>query len=103
MHGLPDSGGVVATYNSTPAAAVEEEETTWDEDVAVTYAELNDEAASKYLQYIGILRWAIELGRIDICYEISILSSFSCSLRIGHLNALHSIFSYLKQEHKQHR
>ena len=31
--------------------------------------ELNDELASRFLQLIGNLRWAIELGRIDIRSE----------------------------------
>ena len=33
--------------------------------------ELNDELGSRFLQLIGILRWAIELGRIDIFVELS--------------------------------
>lgn len=30
-------------------------------------AELHDEMISRFLQLIGILRWAVELGRLDIC------------------------------------
>jgi Reverse transcriptase (RNA-dependent DNA polymerase) len=37
-------------------------------------AELDSEQASRYWQLIGILRWAIELGRIDIYYEVAIMS-----------------------------
>jgi hypothetical protein len=29
--------------------------------------ELNDKLGLRFLQLIGILRWAIELGRLDIC------------------------------------
>lgn len=36
--------------------------------------ELNDELGSRFLQLIGILRWAIELGRLDIFVEVSQLS-----------------------------
>ncbi len=32
--------------------------------------ELNDELGSRFLQLIGILRWAIELGRLDIFVEV---------------------------------
>ena len=33
--------------------------------------ELNDELGSQFLQLIGILRWTIELGRINIFVELS--------------------------------
>jgi hypothetical protein len=36
--------------------------------------ELDEGSHSRYQQLIGILRWAIELGRIDIYFEVSILS-----------------------------
>eukprot|EP00978_Attheya_sp_CCMP212_P023693 scaffold73044_cov34-Attheya_sp.AAC.1 len=45
---------------------------------------LNDDKASEYQQCIGILRWAVELGRIDIALEVSILSSYVCAPRKGH-------------------
>ena len=47
--------------------------------------ELNDELASRFLQLIGILRWAIELGRIDIFVEVSQLSQHQALPRRGHL------------------
>ncbi len=39
-------------------------------------AELDDERATYYQSLIGILRWAVELGRIDICTEVSVMSSY---------------------------
>lgn len=48
-----------------------------------------------YMQAIGILRWIVELGRIDICGEVSMLSSYSIAPREGHLEAVLHIFSYL--------
>ena len=57
---------------------------------------LNDKLALRYLQLIGILRWAIELGRIDINLEVSLLSQYQANPRIGHLEALYHVFSYLK-------
>ena len=59
--------------------------------------ELGDELASRYLQLIGICRWAIELGRIDIFHEVSCLSQYQASPRIGHLEALYHVFAYLKK------
>ena len=36
-----------------------------------------DAAKTKYFQgLIGVLRWCIELGRVDILHEVTILSSF---------------------------
>ena len=51
-------------------------------------------------ELIGILRWAIELGRVDICHEVSILSQFQASPRQGHLEQLYHIFGFLKKNPK---
>ena len=48
---------------------------------------------------IGILRWAVELGRINIITEVSVLSSFNTSPREGHLEAAYQVFEYL-MDHK---
>jgi len=56
----------------------------------------NDEEISYYHQQIGVLRWAVELGRIDIAAEVSMMAGFAAAPRIGHLNALFDIFAYLK-------
>ena len=55
---------------------------------------LGDELATRYMQLIGILRWAIELGRIDFITEVSMLSSYNCSPRAGHLEAVYQVFEY---------
>ena len=41
--------------------------------------ELNDNLTTCYQQMIGILRWAVESGRIDIITEVSVLFSFNTS------------------------
>ena len=41
----------------------------------------------------------IELGRIDICLEVLMLSSHLALPRQGHLNALFHIFTYLRSHH----
>ena len=37
--------------------------------------ELEAEEASYYQSLIGVLRWMVELGRVDICTEVSMMSS----------------------------
>jgi hypothetical protein len=58
--------------------------------------ELNDHLTSRYLQLMGILRWVIELGRVDMFVEVSQLSQFQALPRQGHLEAAYHIFAYLK-------
>jgi len=58
--------------------------------------ELDEKLLNRYQQLIGILRWAVEIGRIDIMTEVSCLSSHLCNPRIGHLNAVYSIFNYIR-------
>jgi hypothetical protein len=61
---------------------------------------LDSEGASRYQQLIGMLRWAVELGRVDILLEVSLLSSHLAEPRDGHLEAVYNIFAYLnKQPH----
>ena len=57
---------------------------------------LTPKMITRYQSYIGILRWAIELGRIDIHYEVSRLSSYNAQPREGHYKAILRVFSYLK-------
>ena len=49
-----------------------------------------------YQNLIGVLRWICELGRVDILYEVSILSQYLASPRIGHVMEAVSIFYYLE-------
>jgi len=58
--------------------------------------ELNAKMASRYLQLIGIARWAVELGALDIYLEVSILSHHQALPRKGHLDALYHLFAYIK-------
>jgi hypothetical protein len=60
-------------------------------------AELDNEMANRFQQLIGILRWACELGRVDIMLEVSLLSSHTAMPRQGHLEVVYHIFAYLKQ------
>jgi hypothetical protein len=62
-----------------------------------TTTELHDEMVSRFLQLIGILRWAVELGRLDIYLEVSQLSQHQALPRQGHLDAAYHIFAYLRK------
>ncbi len=46
---------------------------------------LQPEQANYYSSLIGILRWAVELGRIDIYIDVTLLSSHLAQPHIGHL------------------
>jgi hypothetical protein len=68
--------------------------TTYKPELDVT-RELDTTEISEYLQLIGMLRWAVELGRIDIALETALMSQYSASPREGHLEAVYYIFAYL--------
>ena len=61
--------------------------------------ELNASDASYYMSLIGILRWIVELGRVDICLECSLMSSHLALPRKGHLENVLRIFSHLRSHH----
>lgn len=63
--------------------------------------ELDAHGLSRYQQIIGILRWAVELGRIDILIHVALMSQYSASPREGHLEALYMIIHYLKRHPKK--
>lgn len=62
--------------------------------------ELDSENITFYQEIIGMLRWAIEIGRVDINTEISLLSSFQAAPREGHLNQLLRVVAFLKRKPK---
>jgi len=58
--------------------------------------ELMPEKANYYQEMIGVLRWAVELGRIDIHVQVALLSQYLANPREGHLDQCFHIFAYLK-------
>jgi hypothetical protein len=58
--------------------------------------ELDERRANYYQGLIGILRWIVELGRIDIMFSVSMLSRYLAAPREGHLEQAFHIFAYLK-------
>jgi hypothetical protein len=59
--------------------------------------ELHQKLASPYMQLIGILRLAMEIGPIDIFLEVSLLSQYQANPQFRHLEAIYHIFAYLKK------
>ena len=62
--------------------------------------ELDARRANYYQGLIGILRWIVELGRIDITTAVSHMSRFMANPREGHLEQTLHIFAYLKKYDK---
>ena len=43
-----------------------------------------------------MLRWAVEIGRVDILLETSLLSTHLAMPRVGHIDQVYRVFGYLK-------
>ena len=54
-----------------------------------------------YQDLVGVLRWMVELGIVDILLETSLMSSHLALPRLGHLEQLIHIFGYLKAHPKR--
>jgi hypothetical protein len=52
--------------------------------------------AHYYQQQIGVLRWTVELGRVNINEEVSMLASYTAAPRVGHFNAMLHILTFLE-------
>jgi hypothetical protein len=51
--------------------------------------------------YLGVLRWIVELGGVDIHHEVAVLSQYLANRRVGRLSqALHN-FKYLDIHNKE--
>jgi hypothetical protein len=57
---------------------------------------LDDEMVNFYQSQISILRWMVELARLDIYIQVALLSSYLVQPRQGHLEAIYYIYGYLK-------
>ena len=63
-------------------------------------AELKAEGLQRFQEIIGSLRWAIELGRVDILLETTLLSKHLALPREGHMEQALHIVGYLKSHKK---
>ncbi|KAI2500399.1 Reverse transcriptase (RNA-dependent DNA polymerase) [Fragilaria crotonensis] len=61
--------------------------------------ELKADHATFYQTQVGVLRWCVELGRVDIITEVSELASYLAMPREGHLEAVFHLFNYLDKRH----
>jgi hypothetical protein len=60
-----------------------------------TSRELENDDITFYQEIVGILRWVVELGRVDILLEVALLSSHLALPRLGHLQAALHVLNYL--------
>ena len=79
---LPGKCGTPFAYKYHPAMDVTDE--------------LDADGIQEYQELIGVLRWATEIGRVDILLEVALLSTHLALPREGHLEAVYRIFGYLK-------
>jgi hypothetical protein len=63
---------------------------------------MRPDQANYFQSLIGILRWAVELGYIDINIDVALLSSHLAEPSLGHLEQALHIFSYLKYHATSH-
>ena len=50
---------------------------------------------------IGIICWSVDIGRVDVLLEVSLISSQLALPREGHLQAVYIVFEYLKHVPKR--
>jgi hypothetical protein len=58
---------------------------------------LKDDDVQLYQSYTGILRWAVNLGRVDLAHVAGAMARFSAAPRQGHLWIVLRIFAYCKK------
>ena len=64
--------------------------------------ELGAEDVSYYMSQIRVLRGMVEIGRVDIITEVSMLTSQLACPREGHLEAIYRTYAYLDNKHNSH-
>ena len=57
---------------------------------------LTEDSVHYYQSQLSILRWMVELGRLEIYINVAMLSSFLMQPREGHLDAIFHIYGYFK-------
>eukprot|EP00957_Ditylum_brightwellii_P141400 10773628-Ditylum_brightwellii.AAC.1 len=55
--------------------------------------------SASYQSLIGMLRWMVELERIDICLEVPMILSHLAIPREGHMAVVLRIFAHLRKYH----
>ena len=57
--------------------------------------DMYQDLASCYQSLIVVLRWMVEIGRVDIITKVSMMASQMSMPREGHLEAVFHVFSFL--------
>ena len=52
-----------------------------------------------YMSLVGVFHWMVELGRVDLTCEVSMMTSHSAIPRVDHIQQLLHIFAYPKNYH----
>ena len=60
---------------------------------------LEHDLASWYQSLIGILRWMVEIGRVEIITEVSVMVSYMDMPREGKLEAVLHVLAFLRQKY----
>ena len=60
---------------------------------------LDPDAASYFQTIIGMMQWMVEIGRIDIATEVSLLSLHLAYPQEGHREAALHVMAYLQAKH----
>ena len=63
--------------------------------------ELKADGLHRYQELVGVLKWAVKLGRVDILLQTAMMSTHLALPRKGHLEQLYHIFGYLKTSPKR--
>ena len=66
-----------------------------------TSLELKADDMTEYQELVGVLKWAVDLGRVDIDLEVSLMSSYLACPRIGHLQQTCHMFVCLMLKPKR--
>ena len=66
-----------------------------------TSPKLKEDGLQRYQELIGVLRCAVELGRVDILLETSMMLTHLALPWHGHLEQLYHMFGYLKANPKR--
>ena len=64
-----------------------------------TSPEPSPQSANHCQSETGVSHWIVELGRVDIIAEVSILASHMALPREGHLEAVFHLFAHVKNHH----
>jgi hypothetical protein len=91
---LRKSGRKLPTSNTSTPMNI-----TYSPEMDVT-EELSENDVTYFQELIGVLRWATEIGRVDILLEVLLLSQYQANPREGHLEQILHIFAFLKAHPK---